>query len=379
MILFKNAHIYAPKDLGIMDILVGGKSILVMDKNLSLNVDKLEIVDLEGYNLAPGLIDQHVHITGGGGEAGYHSRTPEIVLSQLLKYGITTVVGVLGTDGCTRSLENLYAKAKALENEGITAFMHTGSYQVPTFTLTGSIMKDLVLIDKVIGVKIAMADNRGSFPTDDELLKIVSQIRVGGLISKKVGILHMHMGALEDKLDAVFRLINDYQFPINYFEPTHCARTKELFNEAMRFQKQGGFIDVTTGGSKFAQIHEVLAYGLENNLNLDKVSLSSDGNGSVPKFDNNSNLIGFGCASCKSNIDVIKDILAHKVLSMEDTIKLMTKNVATFLNLTNKGEIKIGYDADFIVYDNDFNIKDVIAKGDFCIKDEKLIKKGFFE
>ena len=379
MKLLKNAHVYAPQDLGVRDVLIGGSSILMVDKDLSLNIPKLEIIDLKGHILAPGFIDHHVHVTGGGGEAGYHSRTPEITLSELVKYGITTVVGLLGTDGCTRSLENLYAKVNALEFEGISTYMYTGSYRFPTNTITETILNDMVLIDKVIGVKIALSDNRCSFPTDEELIKMLSDIRVGGMISKKGGVLHMHMGALESKLDNIFRIINDYQFPISYFEPTHTARTKELFKESLKFQKMGGFIDVTTSGSNFAPLYEVFAYGLENGLNLNSVSLSSDGNGSIPKFNNAGELKGFGSASCKANIKIIKELIDHKILPVENVIALMTKNVASFLNFHKKGEIKIGNDADFVVFDNEMNIKDVIAKGEFCVKNGEIIKKGFFE
>lgn len=284
MLLLKNANLYTPKFLGKRDVLVGGGKILAIGEGLSFSVEGLSVYDLKGKVLAPGLIDQHVHITGGGGEAGYHSRTPEITLSQIVKYGTTTLVGVLGTDGVTRSLENLYSKAKALEFEGISTFIHTGSYASPCVTFTGDIAKDLILIDKVIGVKIALTDNRGSYVSKEELIKILSKIRIGGMVSKKGGVLHMHMGGLSEKFNNVFKVIKDYEFPVYYFSPTHCARTKDLFNEALKFQKMGGNVDITSGGSKFAPLHEVVAYGLENGLNLERLTMSSDGNGSVPKF-----------------------------------------------------------------------------------------------
>ena len=379
MLLLKNANLYTPKFLGKYDVLVGGGKILAIGEGLSFSVEGLESYDLKGKVLAPGLIDQHVHITGGGGEAGYHSRTPEITLSQIVKYGTTTLVGVLGTDGVTRSLENLYSKAKALEFEGISTFIHTGSYVSPCVTFTGDIAKDLILIDKVIGVKIALTDNRGSYVSKEELIKILSKIRIGGMVSKKGGVLHMHMGALSEKFDNVFKVIKDYEFPVHYFSPTHCARTKDLFDEALKFQKMGGNVDITSGGSKFAPLHEVVAYGLENGLNLERLTMSSDGNGSVPKFNENGELVGYGCASCASNLDVLQALVRNKILNIEDTLALMSKNVAKYLNLSQKGEIKVGNDADFCVFDEELNLYDVIAKGEFCVKDEKVVKKGFFE
>ena len=379
MILLKNADLYTPKHIGDSDVLVGGGKILAIGKELDFRIENLEIHDLKGKILTPGLIDMHVHITGGGGEAGYHSRTPEIKLTDIIIYGATTVVGTLGTDGCTRSLENLYSKAKALEFEGISTYIHTGSYATPSVNFTGSIARDLVLIDKVIGCKVAMSDNRSSYPDDDELIKMLSQIRIGGMISKKGGILHMHMGGLKSKLDFVFRILRDYEFPINYFSPTHCARTKDLFDECLKFQKMGGFIDVTTGGSKFAPLHEVIAYGIENGLNLNMISMSSDGNGSVPRFDENGALVGYGCASCASNLEVLQDIVKNKILDVEQAISLMSKNVAKFLNFSNKGEIKVGADADFAAFDNELNLYDVVAKGEFCMRDKEICKKGFFE
>lgn len=379
MLLLKNANLYTPKFLGKCDVLVGSGKILAIGEGLSFSVEGLSVYDLKGKILAPGLIDQHVHITGGGGEAGYHSRTPEITLSQIIKYGTTTLVGVLGTDGVTRSLENLYSKAKALEFEGISTFIRTGSYASPCVTFTGDIAKDLILIDKVIGVKIALTDNRGSYVSKEELIKILSKIRIGGMVSKKGGMLHMHMGGLSEKFDNVFKVIKDYEFPVHYFSPTHCARTKDLFNEALKFQKMGGNVDITSGGSKFAPLHEVVAYGLENGLNLERLTMSSDGNGSVPKFNENGELIGYGCASCASNLEVLQALVRNKILKIEDTLALMSKNVARYLNLSQKGEIKVGNDADLCAFDEELNLYDVIAKGEFCVKDEKVVKKGFFE
>lgn len=101
----------------------------------------------------PRIIDQHVHLTGGGGEAGFASRTPAVKLRDLIQAGITTVVGVLGTDAISRSPKDLYAKMQSLNLEGLRAFMHTGAYAVPSPTITRSIRDDMAFIPAILGVK----------------------------------------------------------------------------------------------------------------------------------------------------------------------------------------------------------------------------------
>ena len=81
--------------------------------------------------IVPGFIDQHVHVTGGGGGGGFATRGPEAMLTDLTRWGITTVVGITGTDGTTRTPVALLAKVRALEIEGLTAYMWTGAYDVP--------------------------------------------------------------------------------------------------------------------------------------------------------------------------------------------------------------------------------------------------------
>lgn len=155
VVLIKNAEVYEPRFLGKQDILILGDRIAAVGKNLQAEFNgavHVETIDGTDFAAVPGFIDSHEHIMGGGGEGGFHTRTPEAALSGLTCCGITTVVGCIGTDGISRDMTGLLAKAHGLENEGITAYCYTGSYQIPPHTLTGSVMKDLMMLDKVIGV-----------------------------------------------------------------------------------------------------------------------------------------------------------------------------------------------------------------------------------
>ena len=194
--IIKNANVYTPAPIGKKDILICGETIAAIEDSLDdiKLPGEVEVIDVEGAVVTPGFFDQHVHLTGGGGEGGFATRVPPVMPSDLLKAGVTTVCGVMGTEGTTKFPEELYAKVMGLRQEGLTAYMHTGSYQYPSPTITGNPRKDIICIEPVLGVKLALADHRCSFPNDDEMLKLVADVRMGGMLSGKKGILHVHLG-----------------------------------------------------------------------------------------------------------------------------------------------------------------------------------------
>ena len=194
--LIKNVDVYQPNYEGRKDILICNDRIIKIADSIDFPAYfEAETIDGSGLKAVPGFIDQHVHLAGGGGEGGPATRTPDIRLSDLTAAGITTAIGLLGTDGVTRSMESLLSKAKALEDEGITTYIYSGCYTLPFKTITGSIQSDLILIDKVIGVgEVAISDHRSSQPSLDDLRKLAAHTRVGGLLSKKAGIVHIHLG-----------------------------------------------------------------------------------------------------------------------------------------------------------------------------------------
>ena len=235
MILIKNSHLYGPEDMGIRDVLIGGGKILRIAENLpEEEAYGITVIDGTGKVLMPGLIDAHVHILGGGGEGGYHTRTPELMLTDALEGGVTTIVGCLGTDGTTRTMTNLIAKARGLEEEGITTYIYTGSYQVPVRTLMGSVMDDLILIDKVVGTgEIAVSDHRSSQPTKEEFAKIVADTRVGGILSGKAGIVNIHLGDGKEQLSFLRYVLEETQIPPSNMLPTHINRSRSLMEDGI--------------------------------------------------------------------------------------------------------------------------------------------------
>jgi len=376
-LLLKNADVFAPEPLGIRDVLVVGERIVAVDKDLSVNLPGLEVLDARGLTLTPGFIDQHIHVTGGVGEGGPVSRTPELVLSELVACGTTSLVGVSGTDSVTRSIEALLAKVRALSAEGVSAWMYTSNYAVPPTLLTGSIRRDLFCVPEVLGVKIALGDHRCSFPTIDELMRIVSDIRVGGMIAGKIGFLHIHLG----NLPGAFGLLNeiaDRGVPIRHLRPTHCARDKALFADAIAFAKRGGVIDVTSGGSCYDTPAKAICAALDEGVDPALITMSSDGHGSIPRFNAQGIMVGLGTGAVSSNLREFRALL-DLGLAPERALPFVTANVAAHLGLPGKGTIATDGSADLCLFDSSFGLRHVMAGGRMLMRDGEVAVKGTFE
>jgi beta-aspartyl-dipeptidase (metallo-type) len=391
-LLIKDGDIYAPEHKGKKDILVINDRIVFIGQNILTSalkvIDKnIKIIDASECIIIPGYIDQHVHINGAGGEGGPQYRTPPIQLSELVKAGITSVVGLLGTDGFARSLKALLMKARALEQEGISTWIYTGAYQYPSPTITESILSDIILIDKVIGVKIALSDHRASHPTLDEFKKVTSEARAAGVLSGKAGVVHIHMGGEKLGLSYLFNIIRNTEIPVEQFAPTHLnKKDEELFQQVVEFGKIGGYIDLTAGASgeekssKHIKPGKAIKRLLKNGVPIEKITISTDGNGSLPKFNEKKEFVGMRIASVSSLHREFINMVKEEKISIEEAIQVTSTNIAKHLKLAKKGEIKAGKDADIIVLDKDtLKIKHVIARGKTLMEDEVVVKFGTFE
>lgn len=386
--LLKNAHVIAPEDLGVKDILVAGEKIAMIGEGLSLPaVYDCEVVDCEDNYVVPGFIDSHVHLIGGGGEGGYATRTPEIQLTDITTSGVTTVLGLLGTDGVTRHVASLLAKARGLEDEGITAYIYSGSYEIPTPTITGSVRNDIILIDKVIGTgEIAMCDHRSSQSPKEAYQQITAEARVGGMLSGKAGVVNMHLGDGEDGLKMLYEITKNGEIPKTQIIPTHVNRNKRLFKEAIEWAKQGGIMDVTSsvspesGSSHSVKSSEAVKQALEAGVNIENITMSSDGNGSMPIFDEAGNNIGVGVASQISILNEFRDMVQKENIAITDAIKIITSNIAKFTKLyPRKGCLANNSDADILVLDKDLQLQHVWARGTHMVENGKPIVFGTFE
>lgn len=385
MLLFKGCEVFGPEPLGKKDVLLAGKSIAAISDDIRLPENlEVTVVDASGLKMIPGLIDSHVHIAGAGGEGGPASRTPELQLSQMLEAGVTTVIGCMGTDGITRSLEAVLMKAKGLRQEGVSAWIYTGSYQVPTPTLLGDISKDIALIDEVIGAgEIAISDHRSSCPTNEELRRIAAQARLGGMLGGKAGIVNIHMGDARKPFNPLYQVVQTSELKLTQFLPTHINRNHYIFEDALEYGKKG-YVDLTASSYPYFPEIEIkpsraIKTLLEAGVPLGHITMSSDGMGSLPHFDEKGQLVQLEMGQPKSVFCEMRDAVIQEKIPLGQALQVVTSNVADILWLKNKGRIAPGKDADLVLIDREFRIVHLTALGQLMVHDRKVLKKGSYE
>ncbi|MFP5527220.1 beta-aspartyl-peptidase [Peptococcus simiae] len=368
MICIEGARVYAPHSLGKKNIYIAGEKIIGLSHHQPAKSLE-QVIFAEDLIAIPGLVDLHVHITGGGGEAGMMSRSPELSLETMIRAGVTTVAGLLGTDTVTRSLENLLGKARALREEGVSAVIYTGGYDYPSPTLTGNIRRDIFLIQEVHGVKLSLADHRSSYPQSIEIERLLSDVRVAGMLRNKVFQLHVHIGDEEEKLSSLLDIATRRPQLSTHITATHLNRSEAVFADGLALVKAGANMDISTGLSSdnlhvdTLSAEEAVKKYVDLGLPLDQLTLSSDGNGSAAEYNADGTVAAFKISRLDSLLKTFQTLVNKGYLSFSDALALVTAQPAKRLGLAYKGKIAENMDADLVLLRKDLSLYGVMARG----------------
>ena len=357
--LIENGEVFSPKAVGKASVLLAGAKILKIgsvDRENAKRLDEeLVVIDAAGCCVAPGLIDPHQHLLGGSGESGFSSQTPELSAGEIAKAGITTVVGCLGVDTTMKTMPGLLGKVKGLEEEELSAYMWTGGYNVPPTTITGSVRNDIMFIKEIVGVgEVAISDERSTDPTIQELARLSNDAYVGGMLGKKAGVTHFHVGERDTRLQLVKKLMDDFKPPPDTIYATHIQRSEKLLEEAVELAERGCTVDIDMVDK---DLEKQLALYIKKGGNLDQLTISSDSSITGP-----------------SNVfDQIREcILKHK-RPIAQMLALATSNTARVLKLESKGRLEEGLSADVLIAENrTLEIREVISRGRRLVIDGKL-------
>jgi beta-aspartyl-dipeptidase (metallo-type) len=380
--VIKNGRVYSPDDLGQKDILIAGDTILSVESRVS--TDSLpwpaEVYDAGGKMILPGIIDPHVHFIGGGGSSGLNSRTKEIAVEQIIEAGVTSAVGVLGFDRASRTLKALLLKTRALEDLGLTAFMLTGSYSLPSLTLTGSVEDDLILIDKVIGVKLALGETLANFPEIRDIRNLLAECLRGGHLGGKAGFLQIHMGVQGKAWKKPFmEILGEMKIPFSQVVFTHVNRSPDTLDEFLEYIQAGGGVDLTASYTPAERpgsltVGESLQRMIRAGVPLDRVTLSSDSNATRMLPDKRIKYLPI-----QTLFQVIRDLWLTGEIPRPQLVRLVTENPARSLGLGRiKGLVEPGQHADLIILREPFELDGVVLKGKWARRDgQTLIRDPF--
>jgi beta-aspartyl-dipeptidase (metallo-type) len=240
-----------------------------------------------------------------------------------------------------------------------------------------------VFLDPVIGVgEVALSDHRSSQPTCDELLRLASDAHVAGMISGKAGIVHLHLGDGARGLDLVRQALAISEIPGRVFNPTHINRRKALFDEALELTQRGCSVDITAfpvdeGDDAWAADVALMRYldsGAPNNL----VTVSSDGGGCLPLFNEQGEIIEMDVGRPSMLVKTMKELL-NSGAELQRILPAFTSNVATLLRFHDRGRIDSGMTADLVVLDEDHRVSDVMVSGIWHVRDGRQQVFGQFE
>jgi beta-aspartyl-dipeptidase (metallo-type) len=363
--LIENGEIFAPAPRGKGSILMARNTILKIGEIDRRAVESLgvecEIIDAKNCFVTPGFIDPHQHLLGGSGEEGFSTQTPEINAAEIVSAGITTVVGCLGVDTTMKTLPGLLAKVKALKEEGLNAFMWSGGYNVPPTTITRDARDDILFIEEVIGAgEIAISDKRSTEPDFHELAHLVHDAYVGGMLSKKAGRTHFHVGRGPRRLQQLRDLIEKDDVSPEWLYPTHISRSEELMLEAVELAGRGSFVDIDVVNEDLPQW---LRFYKGNRGDMTKLTVSSDSSVTSPQ-----NLF-----------NQIRACIVKHEFELEEVLPLVTSNTARVLRLNRKGAVKEGMDADILLLEKEtLELRDVFSGGKRLFKDGKIAFKEAF-
>ena len=362
--LYKGLQLYTPKEVGKKDILIYADKIVKIAETIEPPfAAETDIKDYSGFLCFPGFVDGHVHIIGGGGEGGFFTRTTPQCEMDFFKSGTTAVIGVLGTDGITRTHRDLLGQARKFTHNHLKTFLMSGSYALPLVTLLNDLQDDIVFIPEYIGIgEIAISDHRGSGITIDEFRRLLLNTRVAGMLSGKAGKAIIHVGAVKTGLQLLREAISLGDISPHQMLPTHINRTARTLQEGKDWiENYGGFIDFTAGEKSIEGINTFL----NENVPVENILCSSDGWGSIPVFDEKGDFISVKTAPVDTLYKVFKNLVIDNNHPIEKSLKIFTSNVADFFGVSKEGYgyIRENGVASFVIADGSLKIKETCSQG----------------
>ena len=387
--LIVGGEVYAPERLGKVDVMIVNDKVVAVGPSLEVpGKYPCEVVDAAGKVVYPGFVDGHIHFTGANDGQGPVGHTYDVSWRDIVESGVTTAVGTLGGEMEVRSLEGLYWKAVELELMGLTTYIYTGCFHIPPPTITGSVRRDVIMLEKVRGLKTAISDATTSHHTWRELAELVSEVNLGAETVRKVAVTHVHVGRRPGRMDMLFELLENTGLDPKRIVPTHVNRLEpDVVEQGIEYVKMGGVVDLTTqmrreeGTLTGVKTEYAVKRMLDAGCPIEGITISSDANCPMMIRDGRGKQIGLYVALVDFNRREVRDIVKNRVAPFEEALKMVTTNPARVLGIGDrKGRIEVGYDADIVIADSidNLRVERVYSKGKSLVEKGKSLFQGHY-
>lgn len=342
------------------------------------------VIDCGGLFLSPGFIDAHVH---GGGNKSAMSENPDDIIAMAeahLKYGTTSIVPTTlaaPVEQLKRVISSVKAASEKSKKANILGIHLEGPYlslkykgaQSPENILNPNTDSPDELLDMWDKILIM-----GAAPEEDGCLELGKKLKERGIVASvahsaasfeqveeavKYGysdVTHIYNACTSCFKTGVFRTAGVVEAGLVLDELTTqaIADLRHLPKGVLRLiykSKGDDGMYLITDGLEFSasDIKENTVYTQENGMGViyeDKVMKLADG----------SALAG----SAATLIDCVKNMYKEIGVPLYSAVKMASYTPARVIGYGNtKGKIAKGYDADFVIFDDDLSIKSVITNG----------------
>ncbi|OGJ52148.1 hypothetical protein A2335_02445 [Candidatus Peregrinibacteria bacterium RIFOXYB2_FULL_32_7] len=357
-LLIKNIHIVSHEFVSdLQDILIDGGKILKIGKNLNFN--NVEIVNGEEKYLLPGIIDPHVHFRTPGQE---YKEDFETGSRSALMGGVTTVLDMPNNVPPIFTNELLERKRKVVASKSLVNF---GLY----FGTNGENLEEIKKVKNVPGVKVYMNLTTGNLKiTDEKVLQRIFEV-------KQRYALHAE--------GETFNLALKFLLPTNNEIYLCHASLKKEVEKVRELKKQGSkkvFMEVCphylfmTAKDREIQgayccMKPELAIEEDRQALWQGIfdgTIDTVGTDHAPhtKADKEKNPPAFGVPGVEFSLALMLNSAnlaqggslgiganMNSRFQITDVVKLMSYNPARIFGIKNKGEIKVGFDADLVLVD----------------------------
>ncbi|MCH5189680.1 MAG: N-acetylglucosamine-6-phosphate deacetylase, partial [Oscillospiraceae bacterium] len=369
--LLKNANVIFEEEIKKCSCQIAGGKIVKISQD---DISDSEIIDCEGLFLSPGFIDLHVH---GGGGYSFMDENPDNIKKAAHAHALHGTTGILPTmlsspeEMLMKCADRIAEFAEDFENSNILGVHFEGPYLSPA--MSGAQSDDSIFPVNVSSPLLTVENLKmiTMAPELDNAQNLAKQFA-----EKGVTVAAGHTNATFEETESAFdNGFSDFTHIYNASSSLHKegafriagAVEAALTNDKCTVQVIGDLRHLPTGLVRLIYKCKGAdkAYFITDGLEFSAADLAEgerviQANGVPAVYKNGVMMTGdlSRLAGSASSMDtILKNAVKYVGIPLTDAVKMVSSTPAKVIGVDNKkGCIKENFDADLVLFDEDFNI-----------------------